>query len=237
VPRLLPRPRRTLPGGYHGRRAAGAGAVRRQRNRGRTHAGRTGPKPARRADTRGGRQQRRIPPGGAGLRGRRRPGGRPRHTARHRPERGAHVPRVQRRRRRRSRVAEGYVPGHPPAGGAAVSVLRTRVPLAPERGLGYRGRMDNTSTTGASPFRRETSVERLNQLSRGTAMEPLGIVFTEIGHDFVRGTMPVDERTRQPYGLLHGGASVLLAETLGSSGGNLCVPEGKVCVGIEINAN
>ena len=97
--------------------------------------------------------------------------------------------------------------------------------------------MDNTTTTGASPFRRETSVERLNQLSRGTAMEPLGIVFTEIGHDFVRGTMPVDERTRQPYGLLHGGASVLLAETLGSSGGNLCVPEGKVCVGIEINAN
>ncbi|MEG3183777.1 hotdog fold thioesterase [Lysobacter erysipheiresistens] len=68
-------------------------------------------------------------------------------------------------------------------------------------------------------------------------MEPLGIVFTEIGPDFVRGTMPVDERTRQPYGLLHGGASVLLAETLGSSAGNLCVPDGKVCVGIEINAN
>jgi len=89
----------------------------------------------------------------------------------------------------------------------------------------------------ASPFRRPTSVERLNQLSRGTAMEPLGIVFTEVGADFVRGTMPVDERTRQPYGLLHGGASVLLAETLGSSAGNLCVPEGKVCVGIEINAN
>jgi uncharacterized protein (TIGR00369 family) len=89
----------------------------------------------------------------------------------------------------------------------------------------------------ASPFRRQSSVERLNQLSRGTAMEPLGIVFTEIGPDFVRGTMPVDERTRQPYGLLHGGASVLLAETLGSSAGNLCVPEGRVCVGIEINAN
>jgi len=89
----------------------------------------------------------------------------------------------------------------------------------------------------ASPFRRPTSVERLNQLSRGTAMEPLGIVFTEVGADFVRGTMPVDERTRQPYGLLHGGASVLLAETLGSSAGNLCVPEGKLCVGIEINAN
>ncbi|MGH8086101.1 MAG: hotdog fold thioesterase [Lysobacter sp.] len=97
--------------------------------------------------------------------------------------------------------------------------------------------MNETTSPAASPFRRETSVERLNQLSRGTAMEPLGIVFTEVGHDFVRGTMPVDERTRQPYGLLHGGASVLLAETLGSSAGNLCVPDGKLCVGIEINAN
>ncbi|MEG3192866.1 hotdog fold thioesterase [Lysobacter sp. D1-1-M9] len=68
-------------------------------------------------------------------------------------------------------------------------------------------------------------------------MEPLGIVFTEIGPDFLRATMPVDARTRQPYGLLHGGASVLLAETLGSTGGNLCVPEGRACVGVEINAN
>lgn len=68
-------------------------------------------------------------------------------------------------------------------------------------------------------------------------MQPLGIVFTELGPDFLRATMPVDARTRQPYGLLHGGASVLLAETLGSTGGNLCVPEGKVCVGLEINAN
>ncbi|MCF7222900.1 hotdog fold thioesterase [Lysobacter sp. TLK-CK17T] len=68
-------------------------------------------------------------------------------------------------------------------------------------------------------------------------MEPLGIVFTEIGRDYLRGTMPVDGRTRQPYGLLHGGASVLLAETLGSSAGGLCVPEGKGVVGIEINAN
>ncbi len=68
-------------------------------------------------------------------------------------------------------------------------------------------------------------------------MAPLGIVFTEIGPDFVRATMPVDARTRQPYGLLHGGASVLLAETLGSSAGNLCVEPGERCVGIEINAN
>ena len=86
-------------------------------------------------------------------------------------------------------------------------------------------------------FRRATSVEALNAHSAGTAIEALGIVFTEVGDDFLRATMPVDARTRQPYGLLHGGASVLLAETLGSSAGMLCVGEGEACVGIEINAN
>ena len=89
----------------------------------------------------------------------------------------------------------------------------------------------------ASPFRRSIGLEALNAFSRGTAMEPLGIVFTEIGPDYLRGTMPVDARTRQPYGLLHGGASVLLAETLGSTAGGLCVDEGQGVVGIEINAN
>lgn len=86
-------------------------------------------------------------------------------------------------------------------------------------------------------FRGQPTVDHLNALSRGTAMEPLGIRFTEVGPDYLRATMPVDDRTRQPYGLLHGGASVLLAETLGSSAGGLCVPEGKGVVGIEINAN
>ncbi len=86
-------------------------------------------------------------------------------------------------------------------------------------------------------FRGQTSPDALNALSAGTAMDRLGIVFTEVGDDFVRATMPVDTRTRQPYGLLHGGASVLLAETLGSSAGNLCVGPGEMCVGIEINAN
>ncbi|HET7126277.1 MAG TPA: hotdog fold thioesterase [Lysobacter sp.] len=81
------------------------------------------------------------------------------------------------------------------------------------------------------------TLEALNALSRGTAMEPLGIVFTELGADYLRGTMPVDARTRQPYGLLHGGASVLLAETLGSTAGGLCVEEDQGVVGIEINAN
>jgi uncharacterized protein (TIGR00369 family) len=85
--------------------------------------------------------------------------------------------------------------------------------------------------------RRQATVDQLNRLSEGTAMRPLGIVFTEIGEDFVRATMPVDARTRQPYGLLHGGASVLLAETLGSTAGGLCVGEHQGVVGIEINAN
>lgn len=86
-------------------------------------------------------------------------------------------------------------------------------------------------------FRRATSLEALNAMSPGTAMAPLGIVFTEVGPDYLRATMPVDARTRQPYGLLHGGASVLLAETLGSSAGMLCVDEDSLVVGIEINAN
>jgi len=88
-----------------------------------------------------------------------------------------------------------------------------------------------------SLFRRRATVDQLNALSGNTAMQALGIVFTEIGEDFVCGTMPVDHRTRQPHGLLHGGASVLLAETLGSTAGGLCVQPDQGVVGIEINAN
>lgn len=66
----------------------------------------------------------------------------------------------------------------------------------------------------------------------------LGMEFTEVGPDFLRGRMPVDDRTHQPYGILHGGASVALAETLGSFGAMLCVDQDKYrCVGQEINAN
>ena len=86
-------------------------------------------------------------------------------------------------------------------------------------------------------FRRPLGLEALNALSKGTAIEALGIEFTAVGDDYMVATMPVDGRTRQPYGLLHGGASVLLAETLGSSAGNLCVADDAMCVGIEINAN
>ena len=87
-------------------------------------------------------------------------------------------------------------------------------------------------------FRDAVSIEALNTLSRNTLIEHLGIVFTAAGEDWISATMPVDERTRQPYGILHGGASVVLAETLGSSAGNLCVDTTReVCVGLEINAN
>ena len=77
----------------------------------------------------------------------------------------------------------------------------------------------------------------LNALNKNTMIAHLGIEFTEIGADFLRARMPVDQRTLQPYGLLHGGASVTLAETLGSSASALCVDDGKAVVGIEINAN
>jgi uncharacterized protein (TIGR00369 family) len=82
------------------------------------------------------------------------------------------------------------------------------------------------------------SLEELNSGSAGTMVEYLGIEFTEVSDDFIRGTMPVDGRTRQPYGLLHGGASVALAETLGSTGATMCVDATQYqCVGQEINAN
>ena len=95
----------------------------------------------------------------------------------------------------------------------------------------------HTANPRPSPFRDPPNLDALNALSAGTAIDTLGIVFTGIGPDWLRARMPVDARTRQPYGLLHGGASVLLAETLGSSAGNLCVGEHERCVGVEINAN
>jgi 1,4-dihydroxy-2-naphthoyl-CoA hydrolase len=78
----------------------------------------------------------------------------------------------------------------------------------------------------------------LNALSTATAVAHLGIEFVDAGPDWLIGRMPVDARTIQPFGLLHGGASVLLAETLGSMAANLCVdPARFYCIGQEINAN
>jgi 1,4-dihydroxy-2-naphthoyl-CoA hydrolase len=80
------------------------------------------------------------------------------------------------------------------------------------------------------------TLEELNA-PRATMISHLGIKVIEIGTDFLRGTMPVGERTVQPYGLLHGGASVALAETLGSVAAGMCVEAGHLVVGQEINAN
>jgi len=89
-----------------------------------------------------------------------------------------------------------------------------------------------------SIWRSLCTLEELNGNRQGTLIENLGILFTEIGDVFVRGTMPVDVRTLQPYGLLHGGASVALAETLGSTGAAMCVDAAEYqVVGQEINAN
>jgi 1,4-dihydroxy-2-naphthoyl-CoA hydrolase len=82
------------------------------------------------------------------------------------------------------------------------------------------------------------TLQQLNEQSRQTLAEHLGIVFTGTGPDWIEAEMPVDHRTHQPYGILHGGASVALAETLGSVGSHLIVSDsGHLVVGLEINAN
>ena len=87
-------------------------------------------------------------------------------------------------------------------------------------------------------FRAPVDLAAVNAHAAVTLVSHLGIVITEAGDDWLRGTMPVDARTVQPYGILHGGASVALAETLGSVAGNLCVDTSKeMVVGLEINAN
>jgi len=89
-----------------------------------------------------------------------------------------------------------------------------------------------------SIWKQQVTLDQVNGWSARTMMEHLGIAVTDIGDDYVRGTMPVDARTHQPYGLLHGGASVSLAETLGSIGAMLCLdPAQELAVGLEINAN
>ena len=97
--------------------------------------------------------------------------------------------------------------------------------------------------TGGTPqimgiFRNDISIDWLNRFSANTLAEQLGIEFTAIGEDYIEAKMPVDHRTHQPLGLLHGGASVSLAETLGSIAATSCIDrEAQFCVGLEINAN
>lgn len=94
------------------------------------------------------------------------------------------------------------------------------------------------SAPSAAPlFRRPSTPADLEVRHRGTVVERMGIEFLQVGPDLLRARMPVDERTKQPAGILHGGASVVLAETLGSVAATLCLPEGQHAVGLDINAN
>jgi 1,4-dihydroxy-2-naphthoyl-CoA hydrolase len=82
------------------------------------------------------------------------------------------------------------------------------------------------------------TLEQAQQRVSGTMIDHIGIAITEVGDDFLKGTMPVDHRTVQPMRILHGGASVTLAETLGSLAATLVIDnEKKFCVGLDINAN
>ena len=82
------------------------------------------------------------------------------------------------------------------------------------------------------------TLQQLNKQSESTMAEVLNIRFSEMGHDYLKAVMPVTYRTHQPYGLLHGGASAALAETVGSVASWLCIdPQKQLCVGMEINCN
>ena len=84
----------------------------------------------------------------------------------------------------------------------------------------------------------KATLEMLNSMNKDTIVDHIGIEYTDMGEDFIAAKMPVDKRTHQPMGLLHGGASVVLAETLGSVAATMCIDTDKqYCVGLEINAN
>ena len=89
-----------------------------------------------------------------------------------------------------------------------------------------------------SIWKGKVTVEDLNRRCENTLVQHLGIEFTEVGDDYIKASMPVDKRTMQPLGMLHGGASLALAESLGSVTGFMCVDrEEQYCVGMEINGN
>lgn len=89
-----------------------------------------------------------------------------------------------------------------------------------------------------SIWKQTSDLDRINAWNHDTLVEHLGMRVTEIGADYVRGTMPVDARTQQTFGLLHGGASVALAESLGTLAGNLCLDAAtEMAIGLDINAN
>jgi 1,4-dihydroxy-2-naphthoyl-CoA hydrolase len=86
-------------------------------------------------------------------------------------------------------------------------------------------------------WKHKLSSDEIKQFTDNTLIPHLGIEITEIGDDYLKASMPVDHRTHQPMGILHGGASVALAETIGSLAAQMCVEPGHFCVGLEINAN
>ena len=86
-------------------------------------------------------------------------------------------------------------------------------------------------------WKRTLTLELLNDLMKGTMCEHVGLLATEIGDDYLKGTLPVDHRTQQHMGIIHGGASVVLAETLGSAAASFCTEPGFHIVGLDINAN
>lgn len=86
-------------------------------------------------------------------------------------------------------------------------------------------------------WKREVTLEALNAMGEGNMVGLLDIQFEQLGEDSLEATMPVDHRTKQPFGLLHGGASVVLAESIGSVAGYLCTEGEQHVVGLEINAN
>ncbi len=88
-----------------------------------------------------------------------------------------------------------------------------------------------------SIWKKPISLDILNASSKNTMMEHLQIEYTDFTEDSISATMPVCSITHQPLGMLHGGASVVLAETLGSIAANFCVDESSYCVGLDINAN
>ena len=86
-------------------------------------------------------------------------------------------------------------------------------------------------------WKKSATLEQVMTLTKGTMCEHVGLAITELGDDYLKGTLPVDHRTQQHMGIIHGGASVVLAETLGSVAANLCTDYGYHIVGLDINAN
>lgn len=88
-----------------------------------------------------------------------------------------------------------------------------------------------------SIWKKDTDLEKIKEFNDPCLVGLLGIEVTEVGDDYMRATMPVDKRTHQPMGILHGGASVVLAESVGSIAANMAVDWDSYCVGLEVNAN